>query len=366
MTAISREPLPWRGIVALAIAAAVVCTVYPASVVRDGAVVDLLLASSDTRAGTPVQKDFPDEQLQSGFGHDGQYFYVIARQPLDPEAAAEGLDRPRYRLQRILLPLAGWLLHPRPGPGLVVALVAVGLLAVWLGTIATAALLHALGGRWRHAWLFAALPGTYWSLRLTTADTLALALASAAVALSLRNRALPATVLGVAAVLAKEPIWLVLVGVAFWRRDKQGAALALVPAAVAGAWLVLLRLIVPDNSQSVFGLTWPLEGFLQAWRLGWSRGVALSGLVVAVAALGVGCAALVRHGLRWPLGWPILLHLGMIACTNEDVVGLPDNNSRTMGALLLFGVIGLLVPRCTEGNDIEIDGRAPATPEHSR
>src|SRR5690348_7272434 len=56
--------------------------------------------------------DFPGKRLPDDEGHDGQQFYAIARQPMHPTAAARDLDRPRYRLQRILLPVLAWALHP--------------------------------------------------------------------------------------------------------------------------------------------------------------------------------------------------------------------------------------------------------------
>jgi hypothetical protein len=339
-----RPPLPGRQLLVIAVAAAVAASLYPLSVVRNAPLVTLILASPEMPAGAVVQQDFPGEQLATGFGHDGQYFYVIAREPLDPADAAEGLDRPRYRLQRILFPLLSWLLHPSPGRGLVLSMVAVGLAAVALGTFATGALLDTLGGRWHLAGLFAALPGTYWSLRLTTSDSLALALAIAAVTLSLRNRHGWATAVATAAVLTKEPIWLVLLGVAIWRRDRAGVALVSVPAAVAAAWFVLLHITVEDVSQRVVEFTWPGRGYLDAWRYAWSSGEVLDGALLAVMILGLGMVALRRHGLSGPLGWSILLHLLLFTVMSASVIALPDNNSRTMGPLLLLAIVALLTP----------------------
>src|SRR5699024_4294860 len=137
--------------------------------------------------------------------------YAIARDPLHVDETADHLDGPRYRLQRPLLPWLAWALHPTGGGlPLVYALVTVGLLGVALGAVATGALSQLLRGP---AWLgvlFPLLPRTYWSLRVTVSDALALALALAALACSARDRSVAAVALGVLAVLAKEPVVLVL------------------------------------------------------------------------------------------------------------------------------------------------------------
>jgi len=43
-------------------------------------------------------------------GYDGQWFHVLAHKPLELRECARYLDAPRLRVQRILLPLAAWLL----------------------------------------------------------------------------------------------------------------------------------------------------------------------------------------------------------------------------------------------------------------
>lgn len=43
-------------------------------------------------------------------GYDGQWFHILAHNPLRPRECAPYLDAPRMRCQRILLPLSAWLL----------------------------------------------------------------------------------------------------------------------------------------------------------------------------------------------------------------------------------------------------------------
>ncbi len=94
--------------------------------------------------GSAMHTDMPSyPELEAG-GHDGADFYVIARQPMHPTSAARNLDRPRYRLQRILFPWLAWVLHPSGGGiGLIWAMFAVGVAGVLAGSVATGALIDA-------------------------------------------------------------------------------------------------------------------------------------------------------------------------------------------------------------------------------
>lgn len=339
-------PLPWPRLGVLAVLAMAAAFLVVASLVGSSSLLNLVLPSRDTAAAGAFQQDFPDVALPDGDGHDGQYFYVIARQPWDPAEAAAHLDRPRYREQRILYPALARALYPLGnGDGLVWAMVAVGILAVGGGVLATSVVSLTLGGRDWHGLLFAALPGTYWALRLSTSEVLALALTMTAVALSLRRRAGWAVVVGVLAVLAKEPLLLVLLGVAVWRRDRAGLALAAVPAAVAGAWFVLLHLVVDDRGTGIIEFTFPGMGYVDAYRLGWSQGVGADAAFLLGVTLVIAVFGLIHHGLRGPLGWPIALHLALFSVMIANVVGLMANATRATAPLLLLGLLALLVRR---------------------
>lgn len=337
-----------------ALIAAIVLAFVPVFLARSTSTLDLVFpsleaaggsATSDAAARPVFVADFPGVDIPHGDGHDGQFFYVIARTPFDLQTAAEGLDRPRYREQRILFPLLAWVLHPTGGgEGLIWALVAVGVAAVFLGTLATGVVAITLGGRDWHGLLFAFLPGIWWALRLTTSETLALALTMAALALSLRRRAGWAVVVGALAVLTKEPLLLVLAGVGIWRRDRAGLALAAVPAAVAAGWYLLLKVLVDDRGTGITEFTLPGMGFVDSYRLGWSRGVGLEAAVILGVTAVLAVLALRRHGLRGPLGWAIALHLGLFTVMIANVVGLPANATRASAPLLLLALLALVTP----------------------
>lgn len=52
----------------------------------------------------------PVYRVNGPVGYDGQWFHVLAHRPLEFRENARYLDAPRQRVQRILLPLAAWLL----------------------------------------------------------------------------------------------------------------------------------------------------------------------------------------------------------------------------------------------------------------
>ncbi|HSB91334.1 MAG TPA: hypothetical protein VLD63_15065 [Anaerolineales bacterium] len=73
-------------------------------------------------------------------GYDGQFTLYVARDP-NPETVAAHLDRPAYRYQRILLPLIARLVVLGDAQAIPWALLAIGLLAQFSGTLAVAALM---------------------------------------------------------------------------------------------------------------------------------------------------------------------------------------------------------------------------------
>jgi hypothetical protein len=305
---------------------------HPASIVRPGA---------EGPSARVFLEDFPNDRLPAGIGHDGQQFYAIARQPMHLNAIAPDLDRPRYRLQRMAFPLIVWILHPQGGGhGLVTATILVGALALFAGGVATGILSLQLGGSAWPALIYAFLPGAYMSMRISTADNLALAAGLGAIAFSISGRHRLAVSIGVLATLAKESTWLLLLGLALWRRDRRGACLAAVPAAVAGAWWIALRLLVKDNSAGITEFTMPLSGLWASIKYWINGNEPLAHYIVPIAfAMGIGALMCVK--LRHPLGPAILLQLLLLTVLNLDVMGLDANVSRVAMPLMVLSTVAI-------------------------
>jgi len=289
-------------------------------------------------------EDFPTQELPSGLGLDGQQFYAIARNPWHPTEVAPLLDRPRYRLQRPLLAWFAWALQPTGGGyGLAWTFVLLGIAAIFAGSVATGVLATQLGGKPWLAMTFALTPGAWFSLRASVADALALALAMAALALSYDRRARAAVVCGIGAVLAKEVIIVVLIGWAISRRRRDDYLLAAVPAIVAAAWFVALRIMLPGHEQ-VGELVAPFVGWRDAWLDLWRYGQQLWGFTATAGSMIVGTAALVRRGMRHPLSWALVLSIVIGVVSNGNVIGNNYGSTRSLMPVLVLGLVAFFTP----------------------
>lgn len=309
---------------------------HPAGLVQPG---------TDGPAAAVVAEDFPSLEVPDGLGLDGQMVYAVARDPWPVDAAAPALDRPRYRLQRPLLPWLGAALHPGGGgEGLVWALFAVGTVGILLGALALGRLSVQWGGPAWVAAVFPLLPGAWWSLRVSVGDALAVALALLAVALASRGRIAPALLVAVAAVLAKEPAALILVGWALGQRTRRSALVAGLPVVVAGGWMALLRLLIPGSEGLNGDIGLPLVGLVGAATDIWSEGRELVGMASTLGALALGILALWRRGPRHPLGIAIALHLALLAVSGSNPLGMNFGGTRTGLALAALAVLALATP----------------------
>lgn len=339
-------PLPWRPIVRwAALGTLVTVTLVLADVNRTGRhPLNLVQPGESGPSAQVIAADFPDVDIPDGTGHDGQQLYAVARAPMHLDQVASHLDRPHYRLQRPLFPWLAWALHPfGGGRGLVLAMAAVGVLALLGGGVATGALAAQVGARPELAALFPLLPGSYVALRISAADHVALALLAAALALMLRGRTGWAVLAATGSVLAKEPMLAPLAALVLWRRDRRTAAMVAVPAGVAAAWAVVVRLVVDSDEPTAMELTVPFGGVVASvddWVAGrdlWALGTLLATAVVVVVAVQ-------RQGWRHPLVAPALAVAALTMLLIRDAVGLDLNATRIASPALLLAAVAAAAP----------------------
>lgn len=335
--------LPWRRIVTWATASTLVAGLAVLLHVRATGLnpLNLIQAGGGGPSAAAVVRDFPGSHLGPGIGHDGQQFYAVARQPMHWSDASADLDRPLYRLQRPLLPWLAWVLHPTGGgAGLIAALFVVGVAGLFAGAVGMSVLAASAGGSWRLGALFPLLPGSLVSLRITTADALALALALVALACLARGRDGPAVVAALAAVLAKESAFLVLAGYALWRRDRASLVTAGAGLGAALALSLALRAVLPPDVVPSREIGWPLVGLARSAQRWWG-GHDLRALIWVTTAFVAAGLALFRGGLRGRYGWIIGLQLALLAVASLNVVGLDLNGSRMAMPVHVFGLLAL-------------------------
>ena len=215
----------------------------------------------------------------SRFGYDGQFYAVLASDPLlcNP-ATVRGLDNPGYRATRVLVPFLAWASvggSARLGP---VAYV----VWCWALGLAGPGVVLLWPGRGRSApWWIVVLwlnSGLVVSVLRATPDAAALTLMLVALALAEREDR-PASVCagGVAAVLARETSVLAIPGIA-WReavarRWRRAAVLVLAPAAALAGW----RLYVGWATRAGAGSEWTNFGLPFLWLPGKGRQLAAAG-----------------------------------------------------------------------------------------
>lgn len=246
-------------------------------------------------ARTVIEAELGEVPVTRGAGHDGQYYYLIARDPLAKGGNAERVDHGGYRYRRILYPaLAGGfgLLGPRP------TLVGLSLWAV-LGTgLAAAAVLDLSNTLPARRWALVGVlanPGIWLSVQLVTADALGLALALWGMALARRRLLIQASVALVAAALTKEQFLAVALGLAAWYwlegRRRWAVTVAALPTAALVLWSGYVTVAIGQGfaPRPNFGI--PFGGVASA-LLSWQGGhdavhttLALGGALLAVVAL---------------------------------------------------------------------------------
>lgn len=338
--------LPWRSLAVLSLLgtlAVVAFTLQDFSARGGRNPLSLIQPGAKGPSREAIEHDFPDADLPPGLGHDGQQFYAIARAPMHLDEAAEQLDRPRYRLQRPVLPWLAWAAHPTGGgTGLIWAIFAVNVGALFAAGLAGGALSVSWHGpRWVAA-VIPLLPVGYASLRISVADMLALALVLCALAADVRGRTAIACLLATAAALSKESILVVVLGWALTRLSRSSVLVLLASGGVAFGWWLALHALVDSPTASVVEFGAPFRGLTASFER-WSSGDDLWAAAAVIGGLVSGASALTR---RWghPLTGGIVLSLLFIVPLNVSVLGLDFNGMRAIGPLTALALIAWATP----------------------
>lgn len=232
--------------VAAVVGAAFIATIA-AGVIKP---VDLLLPGSLNPAATVVRRDFNASDLAPNGGYDGQQYYAVAAELPDLDAAAQYLDSPRYRLERILAPAIASL-APR-GDATVLALLGLNVVGIGLACGALAELCTARG--WPPALGLLAIVPLLVALFTSCVDPLSTGLALAAIALVERRAVGIAAVLFAAGALTREGVVFVIVavalGLAIERRKPQPSIVLLTSLVPLAVWHLYLSVHVGGTFKS--------------------------------------------------------------------------------------------------------------------
>ena len=242
-----------------------------------------------------LERELGPLYLAPTLGHDGKYFYLMARYPWFPLADAElreGLQDPAYRYGRPLYPMVagmGGTLSPR---ATLTGLIAVQFLAGGLYFVAVVILARQNGLPITAALVGVFNPGLFSSAVLLTSDLLAMALVVWGLAAWQRGRTAAAIVFFAAATLAKEyyaltPLALVC-SLAFQQRWRSASTLLVGSLLPLMAWK-LAAWIVLGPGEGGGNFAWPGEGIRAAARE-WTHALPLGILAILVVIFAMAAA----------------------------------------------------------------------------
>lgn len=207
---------------------------------------------------------------QGSVGYDGQFYYYIAHDPFILEHAHDHIDAPAYRYQRIMYPLAAWLLSLGRPKWIPYAMVAINFLSILTGTWTILLILRRHRRSPWYALFYAGFPGFLFSLLRSLPEPMAMALVVVAVYFHIKgNIRAQALSLGLAA-LTQETTLLVAMGfliASIYEKDLRSCLYLLFPPLVYGLW----RLYLYGQFQTVSFLAGignfgpPFLGILEKW-----------------------------------------------------------------------------------------------------
>lgn len=211
-----------------------------------------------------------DITVRADIGHDGRFFFVQATDPwiTDRAVAADLLEPPRYRAQRMLYPLLASGFGLLPDAFLPWTLLGLNLIALGIGSWALAVLAVRLGASRWVGLIFAVNPGNILEIQIGGAGVVALMFFMLGLLQLEKYRSVvPAGLWFAASVLTREVMILMVIGsAAFWLRQKSRVpwALLVLPAVAAGSWALYLRAVLPAGPTVSYAVGWPLVGLWEA------------------------------------------------------------------------------------------------------
>jgi hypothetical protein len=321
----------------------------------------------DAMATTQYAEERLDYELflRARQGHDGKYFFVQANDPWlqDPANNASILDYPLYRSQRMLYPLLAGGLGLLGPHGILWGLLAINVLAMALGTWATARIALHLGGSALWGLAFVANIGLVYALISDTADIVAAALAFGALAFLYRDRLPVAAGMMAGAILTREVMIVCAIGIAAWlfmQRRRRAALQMLVTSVLAlGMWQLYMRIRLDPEESVPEALGVPFAGLARAFS-SWSDDSMV--LVTGVVFL----ALMIIFVFRWArsrtlLGWAFVGFVPLAALLSHRVWTEIFDFSRALAPWLTAAIL-LIFVESTGANRAAL--RASDSPVH--
>jgi hypothetical protein len=300
MSPVRRAPLAAWFLAGCALVAVVQCG-YLAERGWDATI--LLQVGAPSPARAILERELGPVAVAPGQGHDGKYFYLVARHPwfwtADPEVL-DGVQDPAYRYGRPLYPMLAGLGGTLPPRATFAGLVAVQLVAGGFYVVALVLLARHNGLPTLAVLVGLATPCIYSSSVLLTSDLLALTLTLLGVYCWQRTRMGVSIALFAAAVLAKEYYALtplVLAASSVRRHPWAALAVGVLPLLPLLAWRVALASVL-GLGEGGGNFAPPGKGILDTAGEWENPALGALGVLLVVASLAAGARAS-RPLARW-------------------------------------------------------------------
>ena len=315
-----------------------------------------LLHVGEASALRPViENQLGEIPLAPGPGHDGQIYYAIGLD-LSGDEVAPLLNHGAYRYRRILFPLLASGFGALDGSALLIGMIVVTIAATAVATGATAVTATRLG---RSDWIALAVilnPGMWLSIRLLTADTVALALMAVGLMAVSGNR--PRSAISFAFSTLAKDVYLVTPGGLAVSKDRRRWFIVALPLAVLVAWMAWLTITMGEGFTARGNLAWPFTGIVDG-AANWASLDMDEWFYLGFAMLSVGAGLIFgltrRSWLRWPiLGWSVW---GVIS--SNWVWNFGNNAARAFAPIVVLVALGFgsHTAAPTAGSSTDSEGR---------
>jgi hypothetical protein len=297
-----------------------------------------------------MQRDIPGLVPTDPTGHDGQLYYMVARDPLGRNHTAEAItsfdnNGARYRYRRILYPVVAGGFGLFDGPSTLVGMVAVNVISLGLIAVAVADLAYQLRVAPGLVLLANFNAGSVISLLLLTADAPAMALGLAAIGLAHRNRGAMSIAACALAALTKEVYVLVGLSLALWHwrhgRTRTARGFGVIPLLPLLAWTSLVQFFIPAGGNPGGNVGVPLVGVADAISV-WIN-AERNRLELALAVIGlltIVLAAIVSWSKRLPYMRLLMAPwIAVAAVSTLQVWGKPNNVVRAFSIVWPLAIL---------------------------
>lgn len=285
--------------------------------------------------------------LREQQGHDGKFFFIQANDPwlLEPSENAALLEPPVYRSQRMLYPVLAGVMGVLGPEAIVWGLVLVNIIAMALGTYATARLARLLGGSEWWGLAFVLNFGLLFDLKNDGAGIVAACLAVWGVLMLYRGQYWWAIGFFAGGVLAREVMLITAAGAAAWHwfegRRQKALATSTIPLISLAAWIVYVTARLGSDQASVGAFSAPFVGLVEAFQ-GWLEDTATLAIGVSVLLI------MIFYTMRWwtsrtALGWSYVGFVALALVMSERVWRQPFDFARALAPLLTAVILLIFV-----------------------